>query len=79
MTSNGGWTTGQVAVVWTDTESIGLNIGLFVFWSQFEEKKSITKSYLGYIKFEILINSSKDVKRQINNYLNLKFSDHGQK
>lgn len=42
-------------------------------------KKSITKSYLGYIKFEILINSSKDVKRQINNYLNLKFSDHGQK
>lgn len=37
----------------------------------------MTKFYLGYIKFEIFINSSDDIKRQINKYLDLKFSGHG--
>lgn len=73
-----GRTTRLIGVVITDMENIELRVEgfLLLFSDLYLRAEGITEFYLSYIKCEIFINPSGDVKRQINKCLNLKLSGH---
>lgn len=62
----GGWTTRSMGVVITEMENIELRVEIFLllFSDLYLRAEGITEFYLGYIKCEIFINPSGDVKKE---------------